>query len=61
MEVPLKVAYPPLEVAERTLTPGAVISGFNRLLPSAVAGPRLLKLAIKPVLAVIAPTVYEAA
>jgi hypothetical protein len=28
---------------ERTLTPGATMSGFMRLEPSAVTGPRLLK------------------
>ena len=33
-------------VDERVPVPGALISGFIRLLPSAVTGPRLLKLAI---------------
>ena len=39
------------------LVPGAVISGFNRLLPSEVTGPRLLNDAIVPVLVFKAPTV----
>src|SRR5258707_15510935 len=40
------------------LTPGAEISGFRRLLPSTVPGPRLLKLAMLLVESV-APTVTE--
>ena len=42
MEVPLKLAKPPLRMQERTLTPGAATSGFIRLLPSTSTGPRLL-------------------
>jgi hypothetical protein len=45
IDVPLKFAYE-LSLAfvdERVLVPGALISGFIRLLPSAVTGPRLLK------------------
>jgi hypothetical protein len=42
MEVPLAVVYAVSEVllAERVPVPGAVISGFIRLLPSIVTGPR---------------------
>jgi hypothetical protein len=43
--------------AERTFVPGAVISGFVRLLPSMVTGPRLLKEAIVSVPLFKAPTV----
>ena len=43
--------------AERVLVPGAVMSGFVRLLPSLVTGPRLLKLAIVSVPVFNAPTV----
>jgi hypothetical protein len=47
IDVPLKFAYE-LSLAfvdERVPVPGALISGLIRLLPSAVTGPRLLKLA----------------
>ena len=48
IDVPLKFEYE-LSLAlvdERVPVPGALISGFIRLLPSAVTGPRLLKPAI---------------
>ncbi len=59
MEVPLAVVYKlsPAFVAERVPVPGAVISGFVRLLPSLVTGPRLLKEAMVSVPVVSAPTV----
>ena len=59
MEVPLANVYALSEVlvAERVLVPGAVISGFIRLLPSTVTGPRLLKEAIVSVPVFRAPTV----
>jgi hypothetical protein len=59
MDVPLAVVYEasPALLAERVLVPGAVISGFVRLLPSLVTGPRLLKLAIVSVPVFKAPTV----
>jgi hypothetical protein len=41
--------------------PGAVISGFIRLLPSTITGPRLLKEATLSVPVFNAPTVYAAA
>jgi len=59
MDVPSIVTYSlslPFH-AERTLVPGAVISGLIRPLPSIVTGPRLLKLAIVSVLFSNAPTV----
>jgi hypothetical protein len=58
IEVPLAVVYAVSELllAERVLVPGAVISGFIRLLPSMVTGPRLLKLAIVSVPVFSAPT-----
>ena len=40
IEVPLATRYDPLQL-ERTFTPGATRSGFRRLLPSIVTGPRL--------------------
>ena len=40
--------------------PGALISGFVRLLASTVTGPRLLKEAIVSEPVISAPTVYEA-
>jgi hypothetical protein len=43
--------------ADRTATPGAVISGLIRWLPSIVTGPRLLNPANAPVVELIAPTV----
>jgi hypothetical protein len=57
MDVPLKVPY---EVSlaltdDRVLVPGAQISGFIRLLPSAITGPRLLKPAMVSVPVVSAP------
>jgi hypothetical protein len=59
MDVPLAVVYAVSEVllAERVLVPGAVISGFMRLLPSIRTGPRLLKEAIVSVPVFRAPTV----
>jgi hypothetical protein len=59
MEVPLAVVYElsPALLAERVLVPGAVISGFIRLLPSTVTGPRLLKEAIVSWPVFNAPTV----
>ena len=58
MEVPLANVYALSAVleAERVLVPGAEISGFIRLLPSAVTGPRLLKEAIVSVPVFSAPT-----
>jgi hypothetical protein len=55
-EVPFSVEYalPRMEVL--TLTPGAVKSGLIRLLPSTVTGPLLLKFAMTPVLASLAPS-----
>ena len=58
IEVPLKLEeYELMGTLEYILVPGAAMSGFCRLLPSTVTGPRLLKLAItsKPVFK--APTV----
>jgi len=43
--------------AERTVVPGAVISGLMRPLPSIVTGPRLLKPAMVSVPFTSAPTV----
>jgi hypothetical protein len=45
IEVPLNVEYAVslVRTEDRTLTPGATISGFMRLEPSTVTGPRLLK------------------
>ena len=62
MEVPLANVYALSAVleAERVLVPGAEISGFIRLLPSAVTGPRLLKEAIVSVPVFSAPTEYVA-
>ena len=40
--LPLSVEYELTGLLERTLEPGAETSGFNRLLPSTVTGPRLL-------------------
>jgi hypothetical protein len=59
MEVPLAVVYALSAVLshERVLVPGAVMSGFIRLLPSLVTGPRLLKPAIVSVPVFKAPTV----
>jgi hypothetical protein len=59
MEVPLAVVYAVslALLAERVLVPGAVISGFVRLLPSLITGPRLLKLAMVSVPVFKAPTV----
>ena len=59
MDVPLKFAYE-LSLAlvdERVPVPGAVMSGLIRLLPSAVTGPRLLKLAMVSVPVFNAPAV----
>ena len=58
MDVPLKFAYELSQALwhERVSVPGAVISGFIRLLPSAVTGPRLLKPAIESVPVFNAPT-----
>jgi hypothetical protein len=58
MDVPLAVVYAlsPLLEHERVLVPGAVISGFIRLLPSLVTGPRLLNDAILSVPVFNAPT-----
>ena len=44
-------------MAERMPAPGAVISGFIRLLPSTVTGPRLLKEVMLSVPVIRAPTV----
>ena len=60
MLVPFKVEYPPPGTQERTPTPGAEMSGFMRLLPSRVTGPRLLNEAI-PSLLLVAPTVNDSA
>jgi hypothetical protein len=59
MDVPLKNAYELSEVftEERVGLPGAAMSGLIRLLPSAVTGPRLLKLAIVSVPVFNAPAV----
>jgi hypothetical protein len=59
MDVPLAVVYAlsPLLEHERVPVPGAVMSGFMRLLPSIVTGPRLLKPAIVSVPVVNAPAV----
>jgi hypothetical protein len=59
MDVPLKNAYELSEVftEERVGLPGATMSGLMRLLPSAVTGPRLLKLAIVSVPVFNAPAV----
>jgi len=59
MDVPLAVVYALSAVLshERVPVPGAVMSGFIRLLPSTVTGPRLLKLAIVSVPVFNAPTV----
>ena len=59
MDVPLAVVYALslLLEHERVPVPGAVMSGLMRLLPSAVTGPRLLKLAIVSVPVLNAPTV----
>jgi hypothetical protein len=59
MDVPSMLTYwlsLPFQ-AERTVVPGAVISGLIRLLPSLVTGPRLLKLAMVSVPLTKAPTV----
>ena len=58
MDVPLKFAYE-LSLAlvdERVPVPGALMSGLIRLLPSAVTGPRLLKLAMVSLPVTSAPT-----
>jgi hypothetical protein len=59
IEVPLANVYAVSLLLEhdRVLVPGAAISGFMRLLPSAVTGPRLLKPAIVSVPVFKAPTV----
>ena len=59
MDVPLAVVYALslLLLHERVPVPGAVISGFVRLLPSIVTGPRLLKEAIVSVPVFNAPAV----
>jgi len=59
IDVPLAVVYAlsPLLLAERVPVPGALMSGLIRPLPSAVTGPRLLKLAIVSVPVFNAPTV----
>ena len=57
IDVPLKFAYE-LSLAlvdDRVPVPGALISGLIRLLPSAVTGPRLLKLAMVSVPVINAP------
>ena len=59
MLVPLSSAYPPPGTHERTFTPGAEMSGFRRLLPSTVTGPRLEKPAMLSLLSV-APTEKDA-
>jgi hypothetical protein len=58
MDVPLAVVYALSEVlvAERVPVPGAVMSGFIRLLASIMTGPRLLKPAMLSVPVVRAPT-----
>jgi hypothetical protein len=57
IDVPLAVVYALSDVfvAERVFVPGAEMSGFTRLLPSTVTGPRLLKLASVSVLVLRAP------
>ena len=58
IEVPLKAdEYESTGTLDLMLVPGAVISGFWRLLPSIVTGPRLLKEAIPSVPVTKAPTV----
>jgi hypothetical protein len=59
MDVPLAVVYALslALLAERVPVPGAVISGFVRLLPSLVTGPRLLKEAMVSLPVFKAPTV----
>src|SRR4030095_15942779 len=57
--VPLKDAYPPPGTRDRTLTPGAEMSGFMRPLPSIVTGPRLEKPAMSSLMSV-APTEKDA-
>jgi hypothetical protein len=59
MDVPLAVVYAVSEelLAERVPVPGAVMSGFIRLLPSIRTGPRLLKPAIVSVPVLSAPAV----
>jgi hypothetical protein len=49
-----------VRVQDRMLTPGALMSGFGRLLPSKVTGPRLLNDAMVFVVWLNAPTVYDA-
>ena len=58
IDVPLAVVYAlsALLSHERVPVPGAVMSGFIRLLPSAVTGPRLLKPAMVSVPVFNAPT-----
>ena len=60
MLVPDMMPYPPPGIEERTLTPGAAASGFMRLEPSRVTGPRLLKLA-RASLEPVAPTLKDSA
>ena len=59
IDVPLAIVYAlsAVLVAERVFVPGAVMSGFIRLLPSTVTGPRLLNEAIVSVPVFNAPTV----
>jgi hypothetical protein len=59
MLVPLKNESVLLRILERTLTPGAEMSGLSRLLPSTVTGPRLLKPAMLSIL-FVAPTPNDA-
>jgi hypothetical protein len=59
IDVPLRLTYALSEelLAERVPVPGAVMSGFIRLLASIVTGPRLLKEAMLSVPVFNAPTV----
>jgi hypothetical protein len=61
IDVPLRLPYAlTLDlVADLVLVPGAEISGFIRLLPSTVTGPRLLNEAMLSVPVFKAPTVKD--
>ena len=61
MEVPEKREYPFPGTEERIETPGATMSGFIRLEPSTVTGPRLLKDAMTRNLAAMANRYAESA
>src|SRR6185503_216920 len=63
IDVPLKLTYEltVFLLADLVLVPGAAMSGFMRLLPSTVTGPRLLKDAMLSVPVLSAPTVKDSA